>query len=502
MVFYRKYRPQKIDELDSRLVREKLEFVLKSEVPHAMLFTGPKGLGKTSTARIVAKAINCETKLKSKKQTEIEPCGTCSQCLSITNGSNMDVVEIDAASNRGIDEIRALKEKIWLSPLKAVKKVYIIDEVHMLTTEAFNALLKTLEEPPDHAVFILCTTEPQKLPPTILSRCFHISFSKAGGEEISRSLKRIIAGEQISINPKEEKYILDFIARRADGGFRDAAKLLEEIIISSKDKKITKELIEEVFGSGLISNQAEKFLGCLASRDLKNALKIINEITSQGLDIKYFISNCLENLHALLLQKAGVTTDSEAKQTATSIEDIKLMTELLSKAYVETKSAVIAQLPLEIAVIDYCSMQSGPHESGDVEKTQINTMSSMRKKAGELIKLKALYGDRSDEKIVKATVKQSVELMHVPAGDDVSAQWLESFWKNLIEDMKKHNHTIAGVLRSCRIASFDKKKLVITTGYNFHKERLDDMKARLALQKTCKILTGNEVEIEIQLNRD
>ncbi len=499
MVFYRKYRPQKIDELDSRLVREKLEFVLKSEVPHAMLFTGPKGLGKTSTARIVAKAINCEIKLKTKKQTEIEPCGSCSQCLSITSGSNMDVIEIDAASNRGIDEIRALKEKIWLSPLKAVKKVYIIDEVHMLTTEAFNALLKTLEEPPDHAVFILCTTEPQKLPSTILSRCFHISFNKAGSEEITRSLKRIITGEQILIDTKEEKYILDFIAQRADGGFRDAAKLLEEIVISSKDKKITKELVETVFGADSMSASAEKFVGYLANRDLKNALGLISEISGQGIEMKYFISNCLENLHTLLLEKAGVKKDSKPDRTPFSIEEIKLMTELLSKAYGGTKTAVIAQLPLELAVIEYCSAFPKQEESEITQNAQANTMVSMRKKAGELIKLKALYGDKNEEKTIKTAVKQSVELMHVPAGSDVTAEWLDSFWKNLIEDMKKHNHTVAGVLRSCKIASYDKKKLVITTGYNFHKERLDDMKARLALQKACKILTGNEVEIEIQL---
>lgn len=501
MVFYRKYRPQKIDELDSRLVREKLEFVLKSEVPHAMLFTGPKGLGKTSTARIVAKAINCETKQNSKKQMEIEPCGKCSQCESIMNGTNMDVVEIDAASNRGIDEIRALKEKIWLTPLKSAKKVYIIDEVHMLTTEAFNALLKTLEEPPNHAVFILCTTEPQKLPSTILSRCFHISFNKANSEEIGRSLKRIIKGEQITIDPKEEKYILDSIAARADGGFRDAAKLLEELVISSKDKKITKELIESVFGADAMSASTEKFLRHLAKRDLKEALILINDISTKGLEMKYFITDCLENLHSLLLSQAGVKTAKDPGTIAISIEEIKLITELLSRAHSETKSAVIAQLPLELAVIEYCSLFPKQEKPEIIEKEPVNTITTMRKKAGELIKLKALYGDKSEEKTVTQTVKQTVELMHVPAGTDVTAQWLDSFWKNLIEDMKKHNHTVAGVLRSCKIGSFDKKKLVITTGYNFHKERLDDMKARTALQNACKVLTGNEVEIEIQLTK-
>src|SRR3990167_11242532 len=188
MVFYRKYRPQKIEELDSKEVREKLYNVLESSsVPHAFLFTGSKGLGKTSTARIVAKVLNCEKKTKG-----IEPCNKCEQCVSITNGTNMDILEIDGASNRGIDEIRDLREKVKLSPMSATRKVYIIDEVHMLTQEAFNALLKTLEEPPSHVVFILCTTEPHKVPGTIISRCLRIQFKRATEEELVRSFGKII----------------------------------------------------------------------------------------------------------------------------------------------------------------------------------------------------------------------------------------------------------------------------------------------------------------------
>ena len=160
MVLYRKYRPQKIAEIDNPEVREKLEKILSSgKPPHAFLFSGPKGTGKTSSARIIAKSLNCE-----KNNGKGEPCNRCSTCLSITNGTNLDILEIDAASNRGIDEIRDLRDKIRLAPAGARKKIYIIDEVHMLTTEAFNALLKTLEEPPEHALFVLCTTNAEKLP--------------------------------------------------------------------------------------------------------------------------------------------------------------------------------------------------------------------------------------------------------------------------------------------------------------------------------------------------
>src|SRR3989344_8591969 len=244
MVFYRKYRPQKIEELDSKEVRDKLYSVLESSsVSHAFLFTGPKGLGKTSTARIVAKSLNCErlagstshvankkkkispTSDQRKAKSGVEPCNKCEQCTSITNGTNLDILEIDGASNRGIDEIRDLREKVRLLPVSSAKKIYIIDEVHMLTTEAFNALLKTLEEPPSHAVFILCTTETEKVPDTIASRCVHFSFPKATAPEVVASLAKVVEAEKIVIDAKA----LELLAASVDGSFRDGMKLLEQL---------------------------------------------------------------------------------------------------------------------------------------------------------------------------------------------------------------------------------------------------------------------------------
>ena len=221
MVFYRKYRPQTIQDLDSENVREILISVLSKDPAHAFLFTGPKGLGKTSTARIVAKVVNCTAKRK-----DIEPCNKCEQCISITNGSNVDVLEIDAASNRGIDEIRDLKEKIRLSPMEADLKVYIIDEVHMLTTEAFNALLKTLEEPPDHAMFILCTTQAQKVPATIISRSQRFDFKRVSEKDIVGLLNSVKKDLQAQIAPEA----LSLIARAAEGSFRDSLSIFDQIL--------------------------------------------------------------------------------------------------------------------------------------------------------------------------------------------------------------------------------------------------------------------------------
>jgi DNA polymerase-3 subunit gamma/tau len=350
MVFYRKYRNQTIEELDNAQVRQSLAAILAKpeNIPHAFLFTGPKGLGKTSSARIVAKVVNCTSKATG----SIEPCNTCDQCLSITSGNNLDVYEIDAASNRGIDEIRDLKEKIKLSPVNAVKKVYIIDEVHMLTTEAFNALLKTLEEPPSHAMFILCTTEIHKVPSTIFSRCFNVSFTKATPEELVRSFKRIITGEQLEADDDA----LFAIAKMSDGGFRDGAKLLEEIVSLTAGKKITSELIEEKYHT---QNTGRLILEVIQSFEKKNTqqgLLAIQTVVSQGIDMRFFMLQLIESLHDLLMEQIGSTSNS-SETNSFSQTDLTHIISILSKAYSEMKYAVIVQLPLELTLVDWCSIE-------------------------------------------------------------------------------------------------------------------------------------------------
>src|SRR3990167_5991416 len=214
MTLYLKYRSKNLDEIDSETVRESLKNIVKSgKISHAFLFAGPKGSGKTSAARILAKIVNCE-----RLTVNCEPCDKCEQCTSITKGNNLDVIEMDAASHRGIDDVRILRDAVKLSPAKASKKVYIIDEVHMLTLEASNALLKTLEEPPEHVMFILATTNPEKLIETIRSRTTNIAFRKATAEEIVRSLSRAVKGEKMKINEES----LNEMAGASGGSFRDA----------------------------------------------------------------------------------------------------------------------------------------------------------------------------------------------------------------------------------------------------------------------------------------
>lgn len=326
MNFYLKYRPQKISELDLILVRESLTEILKAKsTPHAWLLTGPKGTGKTSSARIIAKSLNCLKKSKA----DAEPCNHCDACRTITNGTAMDVLEIDAASNRGIDDIRELKDKINLTPTNLKYKVYIIDEVHMLTKEAFNALLKTLEEPPAHAVFILATTEAAKLPETVVSRCLVIKFNKASPAELLRSLRRVAKSEKLKVG--DEK--LAQIAAAADGSFRDAVKLLEH---PTKLKPL----------------QLDDWLILVYRRQTKAALEWLQKAWKEGVQPRQLILAAIERLRQVLLKRLGVG-DGEDIAALGDVITLKLLLKRLMIAAEEIKASSIEALPLELAVVEW-----------------------------------------------------------------------------------------------------------------------------------------------------
>src|SRR3990167_2336485 len=227
-MFYLKYRPKKIAELDNVRAKDILIKILNSsEIPHALLFVGDKGTGKTSAARLFAKSINCLKNKFSKNNKDVEPCNDCKNCKSIDTSSSIDIVEMDAASNRGIDEVRKIIQESTFAPMGNRYRVFIIDEAHMITNDAFNALLKTLEEPPKSVIFILATTNLEKMPKTIRSRCNIVNFAKAKKNDIISMLEKIIRKEKIKI----DKELITLIAQHADSSFRDAAKILEELTV-------------------------------------------------------------------------------------------------------------------------------------------------------------------------------------------------------------------------------------------------------------------------------
>jgi DNA polymerase III subunit gamma/tau len=486
MVFYRKYRPQKIDDLDNEKIRETLYTIFSSQdYPHAFLFSGPKGLGKTSTARIIAKVVNCENRKTSKaanphKET-IEPCNKCNQCISITNGTNIDVLEIDGASNRGIDEIRDLREKIRLSPAAARKKIYIIDEVHMLTTEAFNALLKTLEEPPAHALFILCTTESHKVLQTIASRCFQINFQKATKDELTRAFERIAHAEKIKI----DKEALELIASLADGSFRDGVKVLEEILSLSKGEKITREVVEKKHSVVNINQQVSELIKSFEKKEVKNGLKLIGKIVDNGGDFKYFAQAVIEKLHTLLLGKVGVGESIE--ETAFSIDELRELIEVFNKAYLDTKYSVIVQLPFEIALINWSQKKAVVRDAEEVKIVDVSTASTQK------VEVKKAEPEKVVEKKVES--REPVAEHKQPKLLDKN----DAFWNEVIEKMKSHNHTLAGVLRGAHLQSIENGEIVVETGFNFHKEKLTESKTLRVLEEVCSQIAGKNMSVSVIL---
>lgn len=340
-MYYLTYRPKTIQELDNAQARDAIANLLQSkDMPHALLFVGPKGTGKTSTARIVAKAVNCLTNRFQHKNNSYEPCNTCTTCKTIEGGGSPDVVEQDAASNRGIDEIRRLIRESAFAPMNGKYRVYIIDEAHMITQDAFNALLKTLEEPPKTVIFILATTNEEKLPTTIISRCVRVPFGAAKKEDIIHMLERIITHENLALADD----IKELIATYSEHSFRDATKLLEELVVQ---KKLDIDAAKEYLGI----RAKDSLLNILATQDLKTAISWIDEFVENGGNIKNIIEDMLQKLRIYLVKKA--TKQQGHTDINFTLAQITQLIKLLHEAYTMMKISPIEALPLEIAVVEF-----------------------------------------------------------------------------------------------------------------------------------------------------
>jgi DNA polymerase III subunit gamma/tau len=419
-----------------KTVREFFARLVKSgKTHHAYLFAGPRGTGKTSAARILAKIVNCESKKI--------PCDKCENCVAITRGNFPDLIEIDAASNRGIDDVRALRETVGLAPMRGKKKVYLIDEVHMLTPEAFNALLKTLEEPPAQVMFILATTEPDKLPETVVSRCIRVDFGRAGEAEIIASLKKIVKTEELEV----EEEALAELARLAQGSFRDAQKTLEQVVTGREKEKITIDLVSQ-FGS-------DKLLEYLLTKERVRALDEIGKLEKSGANWKNVVLDLVEKLRPDVL----------ARSTALGVnwQEKKELLEKLVQAGGELKEAVIPQLPLELLVVEWCggSNDSGVTVVGAQIPSPRNTRGGVRLRSQP------------------ATPPSSV-------GGKVSFDEVQGKWQEVLQQLKPKNHSLAGLLRSSRPSTVDGDELTIEVFYQFHLDQLKQEKYRLMVEEALE----------------
>jgi DNA polymerase-3 subunit gamma/tau len=526
-VFYRKWRSQTLSEvIGQESVTQTLRNALSSgRISHAYLFCGPRGTGKTSTARILAKAVNCLT-----TGGKGEPCNTCEMCRAITEGSALDVIEIDAASNTSVDDVRSLREKVNYSPAQARYKVYIIDEFHMLSGSASNALLKTLEEPPPHVIFILATTEVHKILPTIMSRCQRFDFRRISQVDIMKKLASICQAESITIASES----LRLIARNATGSMRDALNLLERLI-TYYGNDVSFPQVQELLG---ITGDARvrELVQHIMNDDTRAAIATINNVNSDGLDLRHFKRELVEYLRCLLLIKTGsqdavdMTADDMTvlKEIAnkTALGKILKTLKLFSQAETSTENNSI--LSLELAIIDSIQKtEEAPTQAPSRQYEPVTPRRIITEMAPRPATVKPSQTAEVKNNIPAATTavppKQSIQseirsnpspvAEHSITSASASpleagsvAERLKQEWRHVLDqvpsDLRKS--PALAILRSAGVQpiGFENGVVVLSFRYAYLKEKLEELENQRVAEKVLSSFIGQNCRIQCVLENN
>lgn len=487
MSLYRKHRPQKFTDIVGQQHIKKVltNSIEQDKIGHAYLFSGPRGTGKTTMARLLAKALNCRNRVESREvrgesrvqrvvndkenidnkpfekplkpyplnltPNNYEPCNECISCVEITADRSMDVIEIDAASNRGIDEIRELRDKVRYAPSSSAYKVYIIDEVHMLTKEAFNALLKTLEEPPAHCVFIMATTELHKVPDTILSRTQQFDFKRANQKELITNLMAIISKEKLNITPDA----VELIARAGDGSFRDSVSILDQIA-SLNEKEIQLDHVKEILGL-VPQNLLEDFIKFLENDDAKRAIELINQIYEQGYDLAQFNQTVIEALR-----------DKMVKNNDYNL--LKVIKKFI-EAGQEMKYAQIPQIPMELAVVEISNQL--PVTSNQLTKELNNTETKEQTQKPTIKSEENLEKDILTANSEKPTTNLEVDNPVAKSQKPIaSSQSLIAKWPEVVGVVLANNQSLGTLLKDASALEIKDDKLILAVKFKFYAERI------------------------------
>lgn len=477
---YQKYRPQAFSEVvgQEKIVQTLVNALSSDKVGHAYLFAGQRGTGKTTFARIMAKTINCIS------PKDGQPCLKCEQCKMSESGQAVDIIEIDAASNRGIDDIRDLRDKIRFAPTLSKYKVYIIDEVHMLSKDAFNALLKTLEEPPAHVIFIMATTEAHKLPATILSRVQRFDFGRISGADIIKNLQTIVKAEKIDIDDAA----LALIASKADGSHRDAISLLEQI--KSYATKISIKEAEEVLGVADIQLSLD-LLEEMRAGNREAAFRGIADYFNQGYDLVQLSLGLAEALREAILFRSK-TTDlliltPEKEKTFEQLADLPISSlvaalEAFLQSAKEGKSSSIPSLPLEVAVTKVIE-EWGPSQISNIKPSFAQGYGRAQQ-------------EPKSEEPKPEIAKTEIKLQEVTSD---SKELDDAVWKEILEKIKSHNHSLNALLRDIKPAGKNGGKLILCAKFKFHKDKVSEAKNRQIIEQVIEEVTGEKLSIFCEL---